>query len=139
MSARRVPAREERVPLRLTLQTGPHHTCSNARRIRGTALSKPAVEAPMRATRILPAALILSSVLGAGCTPGSDASGDTGAGDQGTCDPLESRRPEEPDYKPTFEGQTRVCGVRSNVAFDVVVVARGLQQPWAVEPLRGGG
>jgi len=93
----------------------------------------------MRATRILPAALILSSVLGAGCTPGSDASGDTGAGDQGTCDPLESRRPEEPDYKPTFEGQTRVCGVRSNVAFDVVVVARGLQQPWAVEPLPGGG
>ncbi|MBW3629828.1 MAG: PQQ-dependent sugar dehydrogenase, partial [Gemmatimonadetes bacterium] len=57
---------------------------------------------------------------------------------QGPCVPLETRAAEVPDYQPTFPGQTRVCGVRSNVAYDVVVVARGLERPWAVEPLPGG-
>ena len=37
-----------------------------------------------------------------------------------------------------FEGQTRACAVKSNVAFDLVVLARGLDRPWAVEPLPGG-
>ena len=43
-----------------------------------------------------------------------------------------------PDQRPTFAGQTRACGVTSNVAFDVVVLARGLAHPWAVEPLPDG-
>ena len=42
------------------------------------------------------------------------------------------------DQKPASPGQTRTCGVKSNVAFDVTVVARGLQKPWSVEPLPGG-
>jgi glucose/arabinose dehydrogenase len=55
------------------------------------------------------------------------------------CTPLETRPPEEPSQRPAFPGQTRACGVRSNVAFDVTVVARGLEHPWSVEPLPGGG
>src|SRR5690606_16738373 len=30
------------------------------------------------------------------------------------------------------------CAVTANVAYDVVVLARGLVHPWAVEPLPGG-
>ncbi len=54
------------------------------------------------------------------------------------CTPLETREANAPDQRPQFQGQTRACAVRSNVAFDVVVVAKGFEKPWAVEPLPDG-
>jgi glucose/arabinose dehydrogenase len=57
---------------------------------------------------------------------------------RGDCAPVETRAPNASDQQPAFPGQTRACGVASKVAFDVVVVARGLAHPWAVEPLPGG-
>ena len=54
------------------------------------------------------------------------------------CTPLETRAANGAGQRPAFQGQTRACGVRSGVAFDVAVVARGLQNPWAVEPLPDG-
>ena len=56
----------------------------------------------------------------------------------GTCAPLETREANAPDQKPARPGQTRACVAPSNVAFDVQVVAKGLEKPWAVEPLPGG-
>jgi glucose/arabinose dehydrogenase len=46
--------------------------------------------------------------------------------------------PENPSQKPAFEGQTRACAVKSSVAFQVTVLARGLEHPWSVEPLPDG-
>ena len=63
----------------------------------------------------------------------SQATADTAA-----CKALETRRPNAPDQRPAFPGQTRACGVKSNVAFEVAVLAKGLEHPWAVEPLPGG-
>jgi aldose sugar dehydrogenase len=54
------------------------------------------------------------------------------------CSPIETRSPNGADQKPAFTGQTRACRVNSNVAHTVSVVARGLDHPWAVEPLPGG-
>src|SRR5688572_16158182 len=54
------------------------------------------------------------------------------------CAPLETRPPNAPEQRPTFTGQTRACAVKSAAAFDVVVVTKGLEKPWAVEPLPGG-
>ena len=54
------------------------------------------------------------------------------------CKPLETREPNVPTQKPAFEGQTRACAMQSKTAFDVLVLAKGLVQPWAVEPLPGG-
>jgi glucose/arabinose dehydrogenase len=54
------------------------------------------------------------------------------------CEPLETRPPNAREQKPAFAGQTRACGVNSNVAFEVTVLARGLDRPWAVEPLPNG-
>ncbi|HEX8265990.1 MAG TPA: PQQ-dependent sugar dehydrogenase [Pyrinomonadaceae bacterium] len=54
------------------------------------------------------------------------------------CQPLETRTANAPEQKPAFPGQTRACAVKSDVAFDVAVIAKGLNQPWAVEPLPGG-
>lgn len=55
-----------------------------------------------------------------------------------TCAPLESRTANAGSQQPAFTGQTRACAIKSNVAFDVVVLAKGLEKPWAVEPLPGG-
>ena len=68
---------------------------------------------------------------------GSQASADSAAGSD-PCKPLETRQPNAPDQRPATPGQTRTCGVTSNVAFDVAVVAKNLEHPWAVEPLPGG-
>jgi aldose sugar dehydrogenase len=54
------------------------------------------------------------------------------------CQPIETRRANAPKQKPTFPGQTRICAVKSNVAFEVTVLAKGLVKPWAVEPLPNG-
>lgn len=64
--------------------------------------------------------------------PGAQASSSS------SCVPLESRPANATGQKPTFSGQTRTCGVKSNVSFDVTVLAKGLDRPWAVEPLPNG-
>ena len=55
-----------------------------------------------------------------------------------SCPTIETRPTEGRDQKPTFQGQTRACAVKGNVAFDITVIAKGLQNPWAVEPLPNG-
>ncbi len=54
------------------------------------------------------------------------------------CTPLERRSPEVADQKPAFPEQTRACELTDSVDFDVTVVAKGLKNPWAVEPLPDG-
>ena len=63
------------------------------------------------------------------------ASSDNG---KSPCTPLETRPPNARDQRPAFTGQTRACGAKSTVPFDVSVVATGLARPWSVEPLPGG-
>ena len=77
------------------------------------------------------AALVATSVLAvAACTSAQIATT--------PCAPLESRAANAPTQRPSFPGQTRACAINSNVAHDVIVVARGLENPWSVEPLPGG-
>jgi glucose/arabinose dehydrogenase len=54
------------------------------------------------------------------------------------CTPVETRPPNVRDQRPASPGQTRACPDSSGVEFDVVVLARGLEHPWAVEPLPDG-
>jgi aldose sugar dehydrogenase len=55
-----------------------------------------------------------------------------------SCTPLETRSPNATGQSPAFPGQTRICGVKSDVAFDVVELTKALVNPWAVEPLPDG-
>jgi glucose/arabinose dehydrogenase len=99
----------------------------------------------MRTSR-LPFTPLLLAAIGAAC--GGSAEGRNGGEPQSSaatagarpsdCTPLETREPNAPSQRPAFEEQTRACGVKSDVAFDVVVVAKGLEHPWAVEPLPDG-
>jgi glucose/arabinose dehydrogenase len=54
------------------------------------------------------------------------------------CRPVETRPPNAQGQQPAFPSQTRACAAPSDVAFGVEVLARGLEHPWAVEPLPGG-
>ena len=86
-------------------------------------------------------AALAALVVGCGGTgqPADTAAGATTAADTVPCTPLETRTANSPDQQPAFEGQTRACGiVTDTAAYSVEVVARGLEHPWAVEPLPGG-
>ncbi len=88
---------------------------------------------PFRASSITPVFLILA---GAACAqkaqeaPVADANRD--------CTPLETREHSAPGRPAANPEQTRACAATSNVAFNVTVIATGLEHPWAVEPLPGG-
>ena len=55
------------------------------------------------------------------------------------CKPLETEAPNAADQRPAFPGQTRACAIESKTAYDVTVVAKGLDKPWSLEPLPDGG
>lgn len=57
---------------------------------------------------------------------------------QTDCKPLETRTPNAPEQQPTFEAQTRACAITTDAAYDVTVLAKNLEEPWAVEPLPNG-
>jgi len=59
-------------------------------------------------------------------------------GSTSNCTPLETRTANAPAQKPAFPGQTRACAVKSEAAYNVTVLAKGLNRPWAVEPLPNG-
>ena len=88
--------------------------------------------------------VVFAAAVGA-CSSGQPANGamtetaaSSGNASVTTCTPLETRSPNAADQRPARAGQTRTCGVASNPAFDVTVVTKGLESPWAVEPLPGG-
>ena len=51
--------------------------------------------------------------------------------------PVETESPNV-DYKPAFEGQTRINGVKTETPYKVEIVAEGLKNPWAVASLPDG-
>lgn len=114
--------------------------------------SRPSEFMSMRHIAILPA-LLTVGMAAVGCSPSSSkASASTGAAESSnnsssnstaatrssSCTPLETRAPEVSGQQPVRAEQTRACAAPASPAFDVTVVARGLDKPWAVEPLPGG-
>ena len=51
---------------------------------------------------------------------------------------VDPRPPNAPTQKPAFPGQTRAPERKTNVAFDVVTVAEGLNNPWGLAFLPDG-
>jgi glucose/arabinose dehydrogenase len=54
-----------------------------------------------------------------------------------TLAPVETEEPNT-DYKPAFEGQTRIAGVKTTTPYEFKVVAEGLDQPWGITNLPDG-
>ena len=78
--------------------------------------------------RILTALFALVTISASAQTPSAGTP-------QGGADPTP---PNAPDQRPAFAGQTRAPVRVSNVAFDVVTVAEGLQTPWGMAFLPDG-
>jgi len=91
----------------------------------------------LRGTHAL--SLVVATLLfGCGSPTESMAKNDASqAASSGQCKPLETR-PTETKYKPAAEGQTRVTCATSNADFNVTVLSKDLDSPWAVEPLPSG-
>lgn len=51
--------------------------------------------------------------------------------------PVETEKPNT-DYKPAFEGQTRITGVKTTTPYEVTIITDQLSQPWAVTSLPDG-
>ena len=51
--------------------------------------------------------------------------------------PVETKAPNT-DYKPAFEGQTRVAGVKTTTPYEVKVLTEGLNRPWGIAVLPDG-
>jgi glucose/arabinose dehydrogenase len=83
---------------------------------------------------------LVAGALACGCDAGlRGAAGEVSPqGSPAGCEALETRSPNAPDQRPELPGQTRACAAPSGAAFEVQVVARGLDHPGAVEPLPGG-
>ena len=56
------------------------------------------------------------------------------SGENSSQDPVESRKPNA-DYKPAFEGQTRVAGVKTKTAYEVRRITDKLNRPWGIVQL----
>jgi glucose/arabinose dehydrogenase len=83
--------------------------------------------------------IVALAVVTQGCSsrPEPPDGAPTASTPQGSCTALESRAANAPGQQPAFAGQTRACAVTGPEPV-VTVIARGLEHPWAVEPLPDG-
>ena len=61
----------------------------------------------------------------------------TSSGADTTLAPVETKAPNT-EYKPAFEGQTRIAGVKTKASYEGKVLAEGLQNPWGITSLPDG-
>ncbi len=55
----------------------------------------------------------------------------------GTLPPVETQKANT-NYKPAFEGQTRIAGVKTETPYEATIISRDLSAPWAVTSLPDG-
>jgi aldose sugar dehydrogenase len=81
---------------------------------------------------------VLLTLVGAACGQNSRETSGNSAPISQSCASVATEAANAPEQKPAFPGQTRACAVKSDAAFEVTVMAKGLNRPWAVEPLPNG-
>ena len=91
-----------------------------------------------RLQKIILSIILLSTVSAACNSPSNQDDPAQVTTSPNNCSPLETREANAPEQRPAFAGQTRACAIKSETAFKVEVLAKGLEKPWAVEPLPDG-
>lgn len=71
------------------------------------------------------------------CTGKTSANSNTDNNASDTLPPVETRKPNT-DYKPAFEGQTRVQGMKTTTPYEGTVVTSSLTSPWGITSLPDG-
>lgn len=85
---------------------------------------------------ILYYALITASLAATSCNNGSTAKTDN-ASKLDSLPPVETQKANT-NYKPAFEGQTRVKGIQTSTPYEGKVIAEGLNSPWGIAVLPDG-
>lgn len=52
--------------------------------------------------------------------------------------PVETQQPNTPQYKPAFEGQTRVAGAKTSTEYSSTILTQALTKPWSMASLPDG-
>lgn len=81
--------------------------------------------------------LSLSLLYLSSCNNGSATNHTKNNSIDSTYAPVETNKPNA-DYKPAFDGQTRIAGVKTSTAYEGKVIAEGLQSPWGIALLPDG-
>ncbi|MER3498485.1 MAG: glucose dehydrogenase [Chitinophagaceae bacterium] len=85
--------------------------------------------------RILVCCAFAASFFSATCGPKS--SGNNPNNSDSTLPPVETRRPNT-NYKPAFNGQTRIAGVRTTTPYEFSILTRDLNKPWGIAVMPDG-
>ena len=56
----------------------------------------------------------------------------------GDSQPVETKSPNSPQYKPAFAGQTRIAGAKTTTAYTSKIVTQSLSKPWSMVVLPDG-
>lgn len=72
-----------------------------------------------------------------GCRNSSSDKVSAAAADTSTLPPVETLKANS-EYKPAFEGQTRIKGVKTSTAYKADKIAENLGRPWAIVPMPDG-
>ncbi len=90
--------------------------------------------------RVVTTLVMLATGFGTACAQNAPDAAKIAAPTSNTaaCQPLETHAANAPEQKPAFPGQTRGCAVKTAAGFEVTVLAKGLNRPWAIEPLPTG-
>ncbi len=79
---------------------------------------------------------VLASLALFACNNHGSSSAQNGS-TNGSGQPVETRKPNA-DYKPAFEGQTRIAGVKTTTPYEGVKVTESLEQPWGIVSMPDG-
>ena len=82
-------------------------------------------------------AAICTAAMLSGCNNGGSDTNSATASDTSALPPVETNKANS-DYKPAFEGQTRIKGVKTTTAYKADKIAEGLGRPWAIVPMPDG-
>ncbi len=91
----------------------------------------------MQANRFFYVSAILILLNTAGCNNKNAAANKNSDTDTSKLPPVETQKPNT-NYKPAFEGQTRIAGVKTITPYKVEKIAENLGRPWAITPLPDG-
>lgn len=99
----------------------------------------------MKLSRLILLSAIGMATLGASCSEErateqeNDQQEPVATAPEQDCQPIDRGTANVPEQKPTFEGQTRACEMKTDsTAYQVQVLTKSLKKPWAVEPLPDG-
>ncbi len=87
--------------------------------------------------KLFSAVLLSSSVLAMSCNNGN-ANNNEAASSQDSIYPAVESNKGNTAYKPAFDGQTRIAGVKTTTSYESKVIAQGLKSPWGIVSLPDG-